>query len=130
MPDAQRGAARTQRPLTRRMPAAQRAAARRVGVRTQTPRTRCMPAPQAWRTCVMRLSVCGAGAIGTACADDAHAKARTKATAVNRIMETLLGGGWLRTDLSPGSNYRSPRVFRVADRINGRPRRLPPLRVG
>jgi hypothetical protein len=47
----------------------------------------------------MRLSVCGAGAIGTACADDAHAKARTKATAVNRIMEILPWSGWFRTDL-------------------------------
>jgi len=58
---------RTQRPLTRRMPAAQ--AARTVVLRLHTPLTRCIPGPHASRTGVIMSSSCWMGATGMACVD-------------------------------------------------------------
>ena len=63
---------RTQRPLTRRMPAAQ--AARTVVLRLHTPLTRCIPGPHASRTGVTMSSSCGMDATGMACVDEARPK--------------------------------------------------------
>src|SRR5262247_3960329 len=65
---------RTQRPVTRRMPAAQ--AARTVVLRLHTPFTRCMPGPHASRTGVTMSSSCWMDATGMACVDEATAKAK------------------------------------------------------
>src|SRR5215475_438292 len=48
----------------------------------------CIPAPHASRTVVTTLSSCWMGATGTACADDARAKA--KATAINLSIASSL----------------------------------------
>src|SRR5215813_7583602 len=69
---------RTQRPLTRRKPAAQ--ACRTVVLRLHTPLTRCIPGPHASRTGVTMSSSCWMDATGMACVDEARPKRRTMGT--------------------------------------------------
>ena len=69
---------RTQRPLTRRKPAAQ--ACRTAVLRLHTPLTRCMPGPHASRTGVTMSSSCWMGATGMACVDEARPKRKTTGT--------------------------------------------------
>ena len=69
---------RTQRPLTRRKPAAQ--ACRTVVLRLHTPLTRCIPGPHASRTGVTMSSGCWTGATGMACVEEARPKRKTKGT--------------------------------------------------